>query len=280
MNDRDDELLAAARAGDAGALERLLEVHQRRVFRFGVKMCGGEEEAKDVLQETFLAAARGIRDFRGASSVSTWLYAIARSFCIKGRRTSKFAPAHLESLSDVARQADEVPDQGRGPEEVAAGAQVQSALQQAIAALDPMYREVLVLRDVEGLSAAEVAEITNLSVDAVKSRLHRARISVRERLAPLLGIAEATQPLREKDCPDVVELFSKHLEGEISGSVCTTLEAHLLGCDRCRARCDSLRATLSLCSQSGDEVPPPVEQSVRDALRRFLAREHGRPPSR
>jgi RNA polymerase sigma-70 factor (ECF subfamily) len=274
MNDRDDELLAAARAGDAGALERLLELHQRRVFRFGVKMCGGEEEAKDVLQDTFLAAARGIRDFRGASSVSTWLYAIARSFCIKGRRTSKFAPAQLDSLSDVARQADEVADHGRGPEEVAAGAQVKSALQEAISALDPMYREVLVLRDVEGLSAAEVAEITNLSVDAVKSRLHRARISVRERLAPLLGIHDAAQPAsEEKDCPDVVDLFSKHLEGEISGSVCTTLEQHLLGCDRCRARCDSLRATLSLCSQSGDAVPPRVEQSVRDALRRFLARE-------
>ncbi|MFL5300781.1 MAG: sigma-70 family RNA polymerase sigma factor [Anaeromyxobacteraceae bacterium] len=274
MIDRDDELLAAARSGDAGALERLLEVHQRRVFRFGVKMCGGEEEAKDVLQETFLAAARGVREFRGASSVSTWLYAIARSFCIKGRRTSKFAPAHVESLSDVARQADEVPDPGRGPDEMAAGAQVKSALQDAISALDPMYREVLVLRDVEGLSAAEVAEITNVSVDAVKSRLHRARISVRERLAPLLGIHQAAQPAtQEKDCPDVVELFSRHLEGEISGSVCTTLEQHLLGCDRCRARCDSLRATLSLCSHSGDEVPPRVEQSVRDALRRFLAKE-------
>jgi RNA polymerase sigma-70 factor, ECF subfamily len=274
MNDRDDELLAAARAGDAGALERLLERHQRRVFRFGLKMCGGEEEAKDVLQETLLAAARGIREFRGAASVSTWLYAIARSFCIKGRRTSKFAPAQVDSLSDVARQANEVPDQARGPDEVAAGAQVQSALQDAISALEPMYREILVLRDVEGLSAAEVAEITDLSVEAVKSRLHRARVSVRERLAPVLGLPEPARRAAEaQECPDIVDLFSRHLEGEISGSVCTTLEQHLLGCDRCRARCDSLRATLSLCSQSGDELPPRVEQSVRDALRRFLARE-------
>ena len=91
MPDRDEDLLAAARAGDRAALERLLTAQQKRVFRFGLKMCGTEEDAKDVLQETLLAAARGIRDFRGASSVSTWLYTIARSFCIKRRRRGKHA---------------------------------------------------------------------------------------------------------------------------------------------------------------------------------------------
>src|SRR5919206_1419808 len=105
MPDLDENLLAEARAGDRAALERLLEVHQRRVFRFGLKMCGGEEDAKDVLQDTLLAAARSVGDFRGASSVSTWLYAIARSFCLRKRRTSKFAPEHVESLERVAREA-------------------------------------------------------------------------------------------------------------------------------------------------------------------------------
>src|SRR5918911_4634014 len=119
MPDHDENLLTDARAGDRAALERLLELHQRRVFRFGLKMCGGEEDAKDVLQETLLAAARGIRDFRGASSVSTWLYTIARSFCIKRHRTSKFAPGQLQSLADVPREAHDVADVRRGPEEVA-----------------------------------------------------------------------------------------------------------------------------------------------------------------
>ncbi|OFX25919.1 MAG: RNA polymerase subunit sigma-24 [Anaeromyxobacter sp. RBG_16_69_14] len=272
MPNEDEVLLTEARAGDKAALGRLLERHQRRVFRFGMKMCGGEEDAKDVLQETLIAAARGIQDFRGASSVSTWLYTIARSFCIKTRRTSKFAPGHLESLEDRAREVGDLPDAGRGPEEAAAGSQMREALQDAISSLDPMYREVLVLRDVEGLSAPEVGEILGLSVEAVKSRLHRARVAVRQHIAPALGAAEpgALAPA-EKACPDVVELFSKRLEGEISGNVCAELEEHLKACDRCRARCDSLRATLSLCSQSGDEVPPRVEQSVRDALQRFLA---------
>ena len=267
----DEDLLAAARGGDRDALEQLLAAHEQQVFRFGVKMCGQEEDAKDVLQETLLAAARNMRDFRGASSVSTWLYTIARSFCIKKHRTSKFAPGHLESLDEVPREAHAVADPGRSPEEATAGAQVKTALQEAISALEPMYREVLVLRDVEGLSAAEVAEILNLSVEAVKSRLHRARMTVRQRVAPLLGAPDPGEAAPGDElCPDVVELFSKHLEGDISQNVCTQMEAHLQRCTRCRARCDSLRATLSLCSQSGEQIPLRVERSVRAALRRFL----------
>jgi len=270
MPESDQELLTEARAGGRAALERLLERHQRRVFRFGMKMCGEEEDAKDVLQETLIAAARGIRDFRGASSVSTWLYTIARSFCIKRHRSSKFAPGQLESLEDRSREVQGMADASSGPEDAAVGNQVRAALQSAIGALDPMYREVLVLRDVEGLSAPEVAEVLGLSVEAVKSRLHRARVAVRLQLAAVLGTPEPALAQAEKPCPDVVELFSRRLEGEISGNVCAELEEHVKACDACRARCDSLRATLSLCSQSGEEVPPRVVQSVRDALRRFL----------
>jgi RNA polymerase sigma-70 factor (ECF subfamily) len=90
-------------------------------------------------------------------------------------------------------------------------------------------------------------------------------------MAPLLGVPEPAGAAPAATCPDVVELFSKHLEGEIAGSVCAQLEEHLRRCDSCRSRCDSLRATLSLCSQSGEQVPLRVERSVREALRRFLA---------
>lgn len=88
----DAELVSAAQRGDRLAMGRLLERHQAKVYRFGMRMCRGEDDAKDVLQETLLAAARTLPDFRGASSLSTWLYTIARSFCIKQRRRSKFAP--------------------------------------------------------------------------------------------------------------------------------------------------------------------------------------------
>ena len=94
----DTQLLEAARRGDGRALEDLLERHQAQVYRFGMKMCRDPEDARDVLQDTLLAMAKGVRDFRGASSISTWLYTIARSFCIKKRRRSKFAPEPERSL--------------------------------------------------------------------------------------------------------------------------------------------------------------------------------------
>ena len=99
QNETSHALLERARLGDRQAIEELLARHQAQVYRFGLRMCRNPEDAEDVLQETLLAMARGVRDFRGASSISTWLYTIARSFCIKKRRTSKFAPKAPRSLS-------------------------------------------------------------------------------------------------------------------------------------------------------------------------------------
>jgi RNA polymerase sigma-70 factor, ECF subfamily len=245
------------------------------VYRFGMKMCRDPEDAKDVLQDTLLAMARGVRDFRGASSISTWLYTIARSFCIKKRRRSKFAPETERSLdTDVAGEAKRLAAPGENPDDAMAGKQVERALEQAILGLDPMYREVLLLRDVEGLTAPEVAEVVGASVQAVKSRLHRARLSVREHVAPLLGVEPAAPG--PGTCPDVLTMFSQHLEDEISAELCAEMERHLEACGRCRGACDSLKRTLALCRTSGPavEVPAAVQASVKKALRNFLA-EHG-----
>ncbi len=239
-------------------------------------MCRDPEDAKDVLQDTLLAAARTMRDFRGASSVSTWLYTIARSFCVKKRRRSKFAPEHEESLeAEPDGEVRSIADPGRGPDETLAGKQIEAALERAIGSLQPMYREVLVLRDVEGLTAPEVAEVLGITVEAVKSRLHRARVSVRESIAPLLGIPEEAPRAAATEgaagCPDILQLFSKHLEGEISANVCAEMERHLGKCARCAGRCESLRRTLALCKNEPlPEVPAPVQATVRTALRQFL----------
>jgi RNA polymerase sigma-70 factor, ECF subfamily len=269
--DEGEAIVRAARSGDAAALDSLLSRYQPHVLRFGLRMCGDVEDAQDVLQETLLAAARNLGRFRGDARLSTWLYTIARSFCLKKRRTSKFAPS-LESLEAHDETATQVADARRGPEEAAAGRQLQLALDGAIAELEPMYREVLLLRDVEGLSASEVGEILGLTIEAVKSRLHRARVAVRERLAPLFSPAPEAAALPGPGCQDVVTLFSRRLEGEIDGSACAELEAHLQTCASCRGRCESLRSTLTLCKSAGTAaVPPEVARSVRDALRRFLA---------
>src|SRR6187549_313942 len=104
MSEDDTELLERARSGQAEALERLLERHQGQIYRFGMKMCRDPEDAKDVLQDTLLSIARNVKDFRGGSSLSTWLFAVARSFCVKKRRKSKFAPKDVASSLDGAAE--------------------------------------------------------------------------------------------------------------------------------------------------------------------------------
>ena len=203
----DDELLAAARQGDSAALETLLVRYQPHLYRFGLRMCGNVEDAGDVAQESLISMARSVRDFRGDSSVSSWLYTIARRFCIKKRRRSKFAPTREESLDtpgiDVARH---LADPGPTPEETATNRELATALAHAIDRLEPSQREVLVLRDVEGLSAPEVATILGTSVDAVKSRLHRARVAIREAARAGLGTTRSRTTPRSavSGCPDAL----------------------------------------------------------------------------
>jgi RNA polymerase sigma-70 factor (ECF subfamily) len=267
----DDKLLSAARQGDAGALEALLLRYQPHLYRFGLRMCGNEEDAGDVAQESLMSMARSLGDFRGDSSVSTWLYTIARRFCMKKRRRSKFAPAREESLDapgiDAAKR---LADPALSPEQAATNRELERALTRAIDDLDRSQREVLVLRDVEGLSAPEVAKVLGISVEAVKSRLHRARVAVRHALAPVLT-SPNDEPRRDPMCPDVLALFSRHLEGDIDPDVCAAMEIHLAQCPRCRGTCASLKHTLALCRQlPTPEVPDRLAASIRTAITSFL----------
>jgi RNA polymerase sigma-70 factor (ECF subfamily) len=265
----DTELVEAARAGSAEALEALLRRQEGRVYRFARRLCRHREDAEDVLQESLLAAARGLAAFRGGSSLGTWLYTIARSFCIKKRRRKRFAPVEV-SLETEAAAASERRDPARGPEEILDAARLEAAVERAIEALDAPYREVLVLRDVEGLTAPEVGQITGLSVAAVKSRLHRARARLRDEMAPLfVPRGEAAPSVRP--CPDVVQLLSRHLEGDISARACARMEKHLASCPRCRAACDTLKQALRLCRTTpAPEVPPALQEKVRAAIREVL----------
>ena len=267
----DEELLSAARRGDAAALEALLVRYQPHLYRFGLRMCGNVDDAGDVAQESLVSMARSLRDFRGDSSVSSWLYTIARRFCIKKRRRSKFAPAREESLDASGNDAAQhLADPAPNPEQTATNRELAAVLTRAIDALDLPQREVLVLRDVEGLSAPEVARVLGISVDAVKSRLHRARLAVRQDLAPMLG-GPAVEAPRPSMCPDVLMLFSRHLEGEIDPDVCAAMEAHLAQCGHCRDACESLKRTLAICRQlPAPEVPASLAASVKAAIQTFL----------
>jgi RNA polymerase sigma-70 factor (ECF subfamily) len=184
-------LIEGSQAGDPAAMEELVRTHQARVYTFAMRMCRNVEDAKDILQETFLGMLRSIRDFRGESRFTTWLYRIASNACLKKRRRGVHDPEPGQEISLDDLMPRPAPD-GRRPEIADWSEDAERALlrgeltQQMEAAIDRLPREykiVLVLRDVEGFSAEETAQMLNLSVPAVKSRLHRARVFVRRDLA-------------------------------------------------------------------------------------------------
>ncbi len=223
-----------------------------RVYRYGLRMCRTPEDAQDLAQETMVALARGIGSFRGDAALSTWLYRVARSVCTKRRRRRKGAPEHLEALEDAVDLADPGPT----PDEAVARREQERVVNAALAALPDAAREVLLLRDVEGLTAPEVAQALGIGIPAVKSRLHRARLALRDALAPALGPPGP-------ECPDVLAAWSRHLEGDVSPQDCAAMERHLATCPRCAGACDGLRSALGACQKV---ARGPVPDAVREAL--------------
>ncbi len=166
------------------------------MYRYANRLCGEAESAKDLVQETFLNAYRGFKHFRGDAQISTWLYAIASRACLRMRRRRKGAPDRELSLEEFIPTSDgefrlQIPVEGLSPEEALQNKQLRQALDSAIGKLPPKYKMVLVLRDMEGLSAKEVGTIMGMNERAVKSRLHRARLFVRRELSAR-GLAEHT----------------------------------------------------------------------------------------
>jgi len=170
------------------AFDALYRDHVDLIFRYASRLCGEAESAKDLVQETFLNAYRGFKDFRGESQISTWLYTIASRACLRMRRKRKGAPERELSLDEFIPTAEgefrlQIPVEGLSPEEALQNKQLREALDAAIGKLPPKYKMVLVLRDMEGLSAKAVGSILGLNERAVKSRLHRARLFVRRELS-------------------------------------------------------------------------------------------------
>jgi RNA polymerase sigma-70 factor (ECF subfamily) len=185
----DERLLEAARGDEPGAFDAFVQRYGRRLFAFGMRMCGHREDAEDVFQETLMKAFLGLKDLREPRALRTWLFRVASNQCLMKRRGERNEPARQLSLDRFKPpgweegEPREVPDWSALPEEGAQRAELREALERAIADLAPEYRLVVILRDVEGLSTEETAEALELRVPAVKMRLHRARMALREQLA-------------------------------------------------------------------------------------------------
>ncbi len=255
-----DPLITRATKGDPGALEAVLAQVAPAVRRFGLRMCRDPHDADDAFQDTLLAIATRLGEYEGRASFSSWVFTLVRTACARRRRG-------LKNLPPVASEVvPEAPDLSRDPEQRASDAELSAALSSALDALPDEQREVIQLRDVEGLSAAETAAVVGITVEAVKSRLHRSRAALRNALRP---ISEAFAPERGPRCPEVMTWWSRRIEGEVSTRDCAEIEKHVSGCGSCSAACETLRRALGACQRAGQTTPDPeVQRAVVVAVRR------------
>ncbi len=179
-------LVQAAKKGDLEAFSELVHRYDRNVFRIAQHITHNEEDAQDVVQDAFLKAYQNLAQFQGASKFYTWLVRIAVNEALmklRKRRTEKTVSLDEEVETGDGSIPREVADWSPNPEQLYGQSELGDILKKTIQGLPPGFRTVFVLRDVEGLSTEETAEMLGLSVPAVKSRLLRARLQLRERLA-------------------------------------------------------------------------------------------------
>lgn len=175
------ELARALTAGEPHAFDRFVEHFRSKIFHYSLLMCGQPEDAEEVAQETLLKVFQNYDQLREPEHVRAWIFRIAKNACLMQRRKSVFAPEHELSVEDLP-PTSEITDVGRLPEDELQSSEVRAVLHQVIGELPPPYRCVVLLRDIEQLSTEETAQILDLTPDAVKTRLHRARASMRQKL--------------------------------------------------------------------------------------------------
>ncbi len=178
----EQELINKAKNGDKKALSELVKQYEQTVYNFSFKICRDRNKAEHIMQETFYSMIKSLHQFDGNSKLSTWLYRIVANHCLMLARKLKnknFVP--LENDDDLYEDKFTA-DWSRIPYKEAENQELRNVLDEAIQKLSPEYRMVFILRDVEGLSTEETAKAAELSIPAVKSRLHRARAFLRKEI--------------------------------------------------------------------------------------------------
>ncbi|MCS7192324.1 MAG: sigma-70 family RNA polymerase sigma factor [Armatimonadetes bacterium] len=192
MNEQN--LLEQAKQGDYNAFVKLVEPHERRLYNLALRITGSREDAEDVLQDTLLSALEHLKDFRGDAAFGTWLYRIAMHNAFRLLRQRRSDTISFEELTSERIEEEDEPlphpefiAEWRDPAELAEQKELRRILDEAIQNLPESYRAVFLLRDVDGLSTKEVAEILGISEGNVKVRLLRARLKLREILSRYFG---------------------------------------------------------------------------------------------
>ena len=280
---------------DPKSLELALELLQGTVFSFSMKVCGQREDAEDTMQEVLVKSLPYLPKFDSPRALLVWLYRVAKNRCLMSRRRSKFAPKQdlsLDQLMPDKLELELLAKQGPGtPESQAIRNQQARQLREAVQKLPPQYRIILVLRDMEGLTDDEVAEITGLKPGNVRVRLHRARLFVRKELAQEHSarraastatvrarkkVAAGAAPLkRPASCKAMFAELSNYLDEQLDDSVCERLEQHIEGCAPCQAFLATLESTIQQLRRLPDDEPRRA--TAREIRRRLLA-DYSLPP--
>jgi RNA polymerase sigma-70 factor (ECF subfamily) len=259
----DHAVIDRARAGDRDAMERVLESVAPSIRRFAAGMCQNHADADDVVQDALLSIATNLDSFEGRSAFTTWAFTLARTACSRRRRGLKNRPAEGDEVLETQ------PSEARGPEESTASQELRVLVARALDMLPEDYRTVLILRDGEGLTAPEAAEVLAVSVDALKSRLHRARAALREALTPMI---DGDLPQPGPDCPDVIATLSRKIEDDLDAQTCAQMEEHVESCRACARVCDTLKSALRACRSAPGEVPEQVKAQVKKAVAAWVNR--------
>lgn len=188
----ESELLDRCAKGDAGAFGQLVSHYENTIFNVVFRMIGRREDARDVTQEIFVKAFRKIRSFEGRSSFATWLYSIAVNRSLSERRRLAATLRRSEVQMSVFDNGEtgssyDPPGDEPAPDARLRSSETRRQIEQAVAKLDDDHRAVVVLRDIEGLDYESIGKVLGCSKGTVRSRLHRARVELREKLRPLLA---------------------------------------------------------------------------------------------
>jgi len=267
------------RDGDDASVEQALALLQNTVFSFSMRVCGQREDAEDTMQEVLLKSIPYLPKFNSPKALVVWLYKVAKNRCLMNRRKSKFASARelsLEELMPDRNELEQLTADGRvNPESFAIRSEQAARLREAVQKLPPNYHIVLVLRDMEGLTDDEVAEITGVRAGTVRVRLHRARLFVRKELMRtwMAGSVKSVraqrrphQKSRPVRCKAMFAELSDYLDEQLDDSLCEELERHMTGCEPCQAFVATLEATIAQCRRSVGECSPPQAARLREEL--------------
>ncbi len=181
----EQQLIERAKKGDTKAFEELMKRTQTNIYNLGFRLLGNKEDAADLMQDTYIKAYENLDKFEGRSSFSTWLYRIATNNALMKLRKEKNKNISIDEIKKIGDKdyKIEISDWYENPSLYFKSSELKQQLQKAIDSLPPKYKSVFILHDIEELPISEVAKILSLSIPAVKTRIHRSRMFLREKIS-------------------------------------------------------------------------------------------------